>query len=91
MNMDSIKKQLTFFGSALNIRNKTSDGFINEIEAKLDRLNIPKSLSEIGVPLDCSSRIADKAMLDSAASTNPVAGDASDLRNLIEQAIKKAR
>jgi alcohol dehydrogenase class IV len=41
--------------------------------------------------LDCSSRIADKAMLDSAASTNPVAGDASDLRNLIEQAIKKAR
>ena len=25
MNMDSIKKQLTFFGSALNIRNKRND------------------------------------------------------------------
>ena len=68
-----------------------NDGFIKEIEARLDRLNIPKSLSEIGVPMDCSSRIADKAMLDSAASTNPVAGDSSNLTNLIEQAITQAR
>jgi len=90
-NLPSLEEKRHQMAHALNIRNKTSDGFIKEIEAKLDRLNIPKSLSEIGVPLDCSSRIADKAMLDSAASTNPVAGDASDLRNLIEQAIKKAR
>ena len=90
-NLPSLEEKRHQMAQALNIRNKTSDGFIKEIEAKLDRLNIPKSLSEIGVPLDCSSRIADKAMLDSAASTNPVAGDASDLRNLIEQAIKKAR
>ena len=87
----SLEEKRHQMAHALNIKNKTSDGFIKEIEAKLDHLNIPKSLSEIGVPLDCSSRIADKAMLDSAASTNPVAGDASDLRNLIEQAIKKAR
>ena len=90
-NLPSLEEKRHQMAHALNIKNKTSDGFIKEIEAKLDRLNIPKSLSEIGVPLDCSSRIADKAMLDSAASTNPVAGDASDLRNLIEQAIKKAR
>ena len=90
-NLPSLEEKRHQMAHALNIRNKNSDGFIKEIEAKLDRLNIPKSLSEIGVPLDCSSRIADKAMLDSAASTNPVAGDASDLKNLIEQAINKAR
>ena len=31
MNMDSIKKQLTFFGSALNIRNKRNDVIASNI------------------------------------------------------------
>ena len=76
---------------ALRISNKTSDGFIGEIEATLDRLNIPKSLGEIGIPLDCASRIAEKAMLDSAASTNPVKGDKSTLQELVQKSIKTAR
>jgi alcohol dehydrogenase class IV len=76
---------------ALSINDKTTDGFVGEIEATLTRLDIPKSLSSIGVPLDCASRVAEKAMFDSAASTNPVKGNSSDIKALIESSILEAR
>ena len=76
---------------ALGMSDNTSDGFIREIETKLDRLNIPNSLAAIDVPLDCASRIAEKAMLDSAASTNPVTADVSTVKDLVEKSIKRAR
>ena len=66
-------------------------GFIAAIEAILDEIHIPKSLSEIGVPLDCAERIAMKALKDSAAKTNPRSASLDEVRVLIETAIKKAR
>jgi len=90
-NLPSLDKKRNHMANALRMSDKTSDGFIGEIEAMLDRLNIPKSLCEIGVPLDCASRIAEKAMLDSAASTNPIKGDKSTLKELVEKSIKSAR
>ncbi len=90
-NLPSLDKKCQHMADALSMSDKTSDGFIGEIEATLDRLNIPKSLNEIGVPFDCAGRIAGKAMHDSAASTNPVTGDVSDLKALVEISIKKAR
>ena len=65
--------------------------FINEIEARLDEVNIPKSLSEIGVPIDCAQRIAEKALLDSAYATNPRKAEVAEVKALIEAAITKAR
>ena len=90
-NLPSLDEKRNNMADALGMSDKTSDGFIGEIEAKLDRLNIPKSLGEIGVPLECASRIAEKAMLDSAASTNPVKGDVASVKALVEKSIKKAR
>ena len=90
-NLPSLDKKRYHMADALGISNKTSDGFIGEIEATLDLLEIPKSLAEIGVPFDCASRIAEKAMLDSAAFTNPVIGELSTLRELVEKSIKNAR
>jgi alcohol dehydrogenase class IV len=90
-NLPSLDKKRWQMADALSINDKTTDGFVGEIEATLTRLDIPKSLSSIGVPLDCASRVAEKAMFDSAASTNPVKGNSSDIKALIERSILEAR
>ena len=90
-NLPSLDKKRRQMADALSINDKTTDGFVGEIEATLTRLDIPKSLSSIGVPFDCASRVAEKAMFDSAASTNPVKGNSSDIKALIESSILEAR
>jgi alcohol dehydrogenase class IV len=90
-NLPSLDEKRRQMADALNINDKTTDGFVGEIEATLNRLDIPRSLSSIGVPLDCASRVAEKAMFDSAASTNPVKGNSSDIKALIERSISEAR
>lgn len=90
-NLPSLDEKRRQMADALNINDKTTDGFVGDIEATLNRLDIPKSLSSIGVPLDCASRVAEKAMFDSAASTNPVKGNSSDIKALIERSILEAR
>ena len=64
---------------------------INNIEKILDRLQIPKSLSEIGVTEDCTNRIAEKAMKDQAYATNPKKATFEDMKEMVLQSIKKAR
>jgi alcohol dehydrogenase class IV len=76
---------------AMEISDHSVTGFIAEIEAILDEIRIPKSLGEIGVPMDCAERIAVKALKDSAAKTNPRSASLGEVRELIEIAIKKAR
>ena len=90
-NLPSLDEKRRQMADALSIKDKTTDGFVGEIEATLTRLDIPKSLSSIGVPFDCASRVAEKAMFDSAASTNPVKGNSSDIKALIERSILEAR
>jgi alcohol dehydrogenase class IV len=90
-NLPSLDEKRWQMADALSINDKTTDGFVGEIEATLNRLNIPKSLGSIGVPFDCASRVAEKAMFDSAASTNPVKGNSTDIKALIERSILEAR
>ncbi|MCR9112034.1 MAG: iron-containing alcohol dehydrogenase, partial [Rhodobacteraceae bacterium] len=70
---------------------RSVDGFIAEIERRLDEIGIPRSLNEIGVPADCSGRIAEKACLDSAAGTNPRLASLAEIRALVDTAIARAR
>ena len=71
--------------------NSSSPHFIiQEIERKLEYVDIPRSLSEIGVPLECKKRIAKKAMLDSATGTNPRATTFEEMEELTEIAISGA-
>jgi alcohol dehydrogenase class IV len=64
---------------------------VQEIEQILDYVNIPRSLTEIGIPLECKKRIAKKAMLDSATSTNPRLAQIEDIEELTEISILAAR
>ena len=61
------------------------------IKEILDRLNIPKSLSEIDVPEDCAERIAKKAMQDQAYATNPKEASLLQMKDIVTQSIKQAR
>jgi alcohol dehydrogenase class IV len=86
-----MEEKVRRMAEAMEVPDHSVSGFIAAIEVILDEIHIPKSLSEIGVPLDCAERIAIKALKDSAAKTNPRLASLDEVRVLIETAIQKAR
>ena len=90
-NLPHVRKKVRFISHALDLKDASSEMIIQEIEEILDYLDIPRSLSEIGVPLECKKRIAKKAMLDSATGTNPRVTQIEDLELLTEISILSAR
>ena len=90
-NLPGMEEKVRRMAEAMQISDHSAAGFIAAVEAMLDEIRIPKSLSEIGVPMDCAERIAAKALKDSAAKTNPRSASLDEVRVLIETAIKKAR
>jgi alcohol dehydrogenase class IV len=90
-NLPGMDEKVRRMAEAMEISDHSVAGFIAAIEVILDEIRIPKSLSEIGVPIDCAERIAIKALKDSAAKTNPRSASLGEVRELIEIAIKKAR
>jgi alcohol dehydrogenase class IV len=90
-NLPGLESQVTRMAKVMNLKDDSVDTFIAEIEDMLDDINIPKSLKEIDVPSECAQRIAEKAILDSAAGTNPRQANVEEIRVLVETAIEKAR
>jgi alcohol dehydrogenase class IV len=90
-NLPGMEEKVRRMAEVMQIPDHSVAGFIAAVEAMLDEIRISKSLSEIGVPMDCAERIAIKALKDSAAKTNPRLASPDEVRVLIETAIKKAR
>ena len=90
-NLPGMDEKVRRMAEAMEISDHSVAGFIAAIEVILDEIRIPKSLSEIGVPIDCAERIAIKALKDSAAKTNPRSASLGEVSELIEIAVKKAR
>jgi len=90
-NLPGEEAKVTRMAQAVGLGAATPQTFIAEIERRLDEIDIPTGLAQIGVPLDCAERISHKALLDSAATTNPKEADAAAVRKLIETAITAAR
>jgi len=67
------------------------EAFAAHVESILDGLNIPRSLTEIGVAEDCAPRIAAKSIQDVAATTNPRQATEAEIAGLIDAALEKAR
>ena len=82
-----MEEKVSRMSQSMNLTDNSISGFIGNTETLLNRLEIPKSLSEIGIPINCSKRIAEKALIDSAAATNPRKASALELENLIKQSI----
>ena len=67
------------------------EDYIASVARMLDAIDIPRSLSEIGVHADCAQWIAEKTIRDSAAGTNPRAVTVTGIKMLTETAIAQAR
>jgi alcohol dehydrogenase class IV len=90
-NLPGMEAKVARMAGAMGLDDPSPESFIAAIERLLDDLSIPRSLGEIGVPPDCASRIAEKALQDSAAGTNPRAATLAEARRLVETAIAQAR
>ena len=90
-NLPGLEEKVKRMSEAMQFENHTVYEFTQNIEMLLDRLNIPKSLSEIDVPEDCAERIAKKAMQDQAYATNPKEASLLQMKEIVTQSIKQAR
>ena len=90
-NLPSMEAKVERMADAMGLEDKSVDAFIAEVERHLDAIGIPTSLEDIDVPMDCAQRIAEKAIHDSAAGTNPRIATVEEIRYLTETAIRKAR
>jgi alcohol dehydrogenase class IV len=90
-NLPYVGDKVRSISHAMDLKEASSDMIVQEIEQILDYVNIPLSLTEIGIPLECKKRIAKKAMLDSATATNPRLAQIEDIEELTEISILAAR
>ena len=90
-NLPNMEEKVKRMSQAMQFKDYSVDSFISNIEKLLDRIKIPTGLHEIGVPEDCASRIAEKAMVDSAFATNPREASFDEVHQLVVTSIKKAR
>ena len=90
-NLPGMEGKVKLMADVMGLGDPSVEAFIAEICRLLDALDIPRSLAEIGVPADCAGRIAEKALLDSAAATNPRPASPAEMLALVEEAIAKAR
>lgn len=90
-NLPGQEDKVRRMAQAMNLKDTSIAGFLTGIEAMLDELGIPKSLKEIGVHADSAKRIAEKAMQDCCARTNPRIATLGDVIPLTEAAISRAR
>ena len=90
-NAPSIADKVPEMSHALGLTTTDFDSFERAVRELLDQLNIPRSLSEIGVPPDGAKSLAEKAYLDAAAATNPRPADAETIEQLILEATVSGR
>ena len=90
-NLVGMEAKVARMAGAMGLADPAPAAFVAAVERLLDDLAIPRSLGEIGVPADCARRIAEKALQDSAAATNPRPATLEQTRALVETAIARAR
>ena len=90
-NLPGMDEKVSRMSEAMQFEDHSVDSFIANLDGLLDKINIPRSLSEIGVPEDCAQRIAEKSMLDAAYGTNPRSSSYEEVLQLVYASIAKAR
>ena len=90
-NLPTMEEKVRRMSEAMQFDDHSVGSFISNIEKLLDRIQIPRSLSEIGVPASCAGRITEKAMKDLAYATNPRSATFKEMHELVLASIKNAR
>ena len=90
-NFPELEGKVQRMSSAMHYEDSSVEAFISNLDELLNQIDIPKSLDDIGVPIDCVERISEKAMKDSAYATNPRIASLEDMNQLVYKSIKQAR
>lgn len=90
-NADAIADKVVPMAQAMGLEDPSFEAFHAHVCALLDEIGIPKTLAEIGVPEDCAGRIAEKALQDSAAGTNPRQATRDEVAALVSSAVLHGR
>jgi len=90
-NAPDIQDRIAPMAQAMGLTDTSFEAFYRHVCALLDQVNIPKTLADIGVSPDCASRIAAKAIKDSAAGTNPRILTIPDIEQVVNYALKTGR
>jgi len=90
-NASSISDKLPQMAGAMDLEDKSFEAFYAAVCALLDRLDIPGTLADIGVPADCAAVIAARAIQDSAAATNPRQASVAEIQGIVEIALTEGR
>ncbi len=90
-NASAIADKVPQMAAAMGLKDKSFNGFYAAVCNILDQLDIPKTLAELGLPLDSAAGLAEKANLDTAAGTNPRVATIAEIQTLIEDALTNGR
>jgi len=90
-NRDAIADKVPAMCRAMDLPGRGFDDFYGATIALLDRLDIPRSLADLGVEPARAGEIAEKALADAAAATNPAPASLAEIEGLLLEGIRQAR
>ena len=70
-NASVLERKIPKMASAIGLKDHSPERFFTQLENLMIELEIPRDLLDIGVPRGCAKKVAELAIRDSAASTNP--------------------
>jgi alcohol dehydrogenase class IV len=86
-NRNAIAKKTEIIARAMDLPNRSFDGFLAWVLDWRRELEIPHSLAEIGVSIDKSAIIGREAAIDPSAGGNPLPVDAAMLEHIFRAAV----
>ena len=87
-NQRAIESHLPVIARTLNLTGEPFTAMFDWVLGFRQRLNIPRSLAEIGVPLSNPDTIGHEASLDPSAAGNPLPTDAAGYARIFRSAVK---
>ena len=90
-NKKTISDKIPIMCQAMNLKQNDFDYFYQSICELLDLLGIPKNLKEIGVDESSLNSFAERALKDSAFTTNPRSASLEEMEEIIYQSLNLGR
>ncbi|MEM8498571.1 MAG: iron-containing alcohol dehydrogenase [Pseudomonadota bacterium] len=90
-NRDAMIDKLPAMAAAMRLDSDDFDSFYAALCGRLDELDIPKNLTDIGVPAECGSEMAERAYLDSATATNICPLSVADIQAIVDESLNQGR
>ena len=87
-NRLAVEEKMTALARYLGLGEAGFRGVIRWILGLRERIDIPRTLADIGVPSDAASRLAPMALVDPSSATNPVPLTTPALESLFENALE---